>query len=380
MRPSRKIVERGDEAAGLYIHVPFCKTKCPYCDFYSVTDLTLVEEWLSALTREMEFYKDTFNTFDTLYLGGGTPTVLNNTVLASLFRELCKKFSFKDNAEITVEANPDDVTLEKLELLKELGVNRLSIGVQSFNDEELTFLKRRHSLKGVEEALGRMKKVGFKNFGIDLIYGLPRQTVASWMASLRKALTFGPTHLSCYQLTLEKSTPFGKMENQGKFKVCSEKQGRNFFITTSKLLEQNGFIHYEISNFSKGRIYRSRHNCKYWHHNPYLGLGPAAHSFQNGMRWWNHRSIKRYCTDLQKGLLPLEESETLTSEQLRLEKLFLGLRTNEGIKFEDAFPSSQANASLDTMVKNRLITVQGGRIIPTKKGFLMADRLPLLFP
>lgn len=373
-------MEQSGESAGLYVHVPFCKTKCPYCDFNSVTDLSLIEEWLSGISQEMEFYKDTFNAFDTLYLGGGTPTVLSNAVLTGLFQELRKKFSFKDNVEITAEANPDDVTLEKLELLKALGVNRLSIGAQSFNDEELTFLERRHSLKGAEEALSRVKEVGFKNFGIDLIYGLPGQTVASWIASLQKALTFNPTHLSCYQLTLEKSTPFGKMEDQGKFKVCSEKQGRNFFLTTSKFLEQNGFIHYEISNYSRGNQFRSRHNLKYWHHVPYLGLGPAAHSFLGRTRWWNLRSVKRYCADLQKGLLPVEESETLTSEQLRFEKLFLGLRTNEGVRMDDAFPESQAQVSVESMVKNSLITVQGGRIIPTKKGFLMADRLPLLFP
>jgi len=374
------IRNKTDVEAGLYIHVPFCKTKCPYCDFYSVTDLTLVEEWLNLLIQEMEFYKDVFGTFDTIYLGGGTPTVLSNTVLTDLFQKLRRKFSFKDNTEITVEANPDDVTPEKLELLKDLGVNRLSIGVQSFNDEELTFLKRRHSVKGTEEALHWINEAGFSNFGIDLIYGLPGQTVANWMVNLQKALPFQPTHLSCYQLTIEKTTPFGKMLKQGILQGCTEKQGRDFFLETSRFLEENGFIHYEISNFARGNGFRSHHNCKYWHHIPYLGLGPAAHSFLGRTRWWNHRSVKRYCADLQKGMPPVEESESLTSEQERLEKLFLGLRTNEGVKMDDVFPRSQTNSSLDDMVKKRLITVHGDRIIPTKKGFLMADRLPLLFP
>lgn len=375
-----RILQYTDEPAGLYIHVPFCATKCPYCDFYSVTDLNLVEEWLSAIIQEMEFYKDVFDNFDTLYIGGGTPTVVSSATLASLFQELQKRFSFNDNVEITVEANPDDITPEKLVLFKSLGVNRLSIGVQSFNDEELTLLKRRHSLKGTEEALGWVKEVGFKNFGIDLIYGLPGQTLRTWTANLRKVLTFQPSHLSCYQLTVEKSTPFGKMMEQGSLQGCTEKQGADFFLATSRFLEENGFIHYEISNYSRGIEYRSRHNCKYWHHIPYLGLGPGAHSFRNGKRWWNHKSIEKYCADLQKGMLPVEESETLTSEQLRLEKLFLGLRTSEGIRMDDAFPESQANASLENLVKNRLITVQGRRIIATKKGFLMADSLPLLFP
>jgi len=380
MKSGKNMVEQLGESPGLYVHVPFCKTKCPYCNFYSVTDLSLIEEWLSGILQEIEFYKDTFNTFDTLYLGGGTPTVLSNAVLTGLFQKLRRKFSFKDNAEITVEANPDDVTLEKLELLKALGVNRLSIGVQSFNDEELTFLKRRHSLKGAEKALSRVKEVGFKNFGIDLIYGLPGQTVASWMASLQKALTFKPAHLSCYQLTPEKSTPFGKMKDQGKFKVCSEKQGRDFFLTTSKFLERNGFVHYEISNFSRGRRYRSRHNCKYWHHIPYLGLGPGAHSFQGRTRWWNVKSVKDYCDKINTRLRPTAGSESLSNEQLRLEKLFLGLRTCDGVALNVAFPESPFNDLLQNVEKTRLVSVRKNRLIPTKKGFLMADHLPLLFP
>lgn len=369
-----------NESPGLYVHVPFCKTKCPYCDFYSVTDLALVEDWLSALVQEMEIYKDAFGTFDTLYIGGGTPTVLNDTALISLFEGIRNWFNFADDTEITVEVNPDDITSEKLELLKTLGVNRLSIGVQSFKDEELTLLKRRHSLNGTEEALSCVNETGFTNFGIDLIYGLPGQTVEGWTTTLRKALTFHPTHLSCYQMAFERSTPFGKMLEQGSLQDCTERQGADLFLTTSKFLEKNGFIHYEISNYSRGNKFRSRHNCKYWRHIPYLGLGPGAHSFLNGKRWWNHKSVKKYCADLQKGLIPMEESETLASEQLHLEKIFLGLRTNEGVRMDDAFHKSQANASLENMAKNRLITVRGNRIIPTKKGFLMADRLPLLFP
>jgi oxygen-independent coproporphyrinogen-3 oxidase len=368
------------EAAGLYIHVPFCKTKCPYCDFYSVTDLALEEEWLSALLKEMDQYRDAFGTFDTFYIGGGTPTVLSHTVLTSLFQELHRQFNFNDNTEITVEANPDDITPEKLALLRSLGVNRLSIGVQSFNDEELTLLKRRHSLKGTGEALRWVNEAGFTNFGIDLIYGLPGQTVEGWIATLRKALTFHPTHMSCYQLTIEQTTPFGTMLEQGNLQVCTEKKGRDFFLTTSKFLEENGFLHYEISNFSKGNEFRSRHNCKYWNHAPYLGLGPGAHSFQSGVRWWNCKSVKDYCDKLKKGSRPIAGSEVLSHEQLRLEKLFLGLRTCDGITLDIAFLESPSNELLHNIKKTRLLSVRDNRLIPTKKGFLMADRLPLLFP
>ena len=388
MRPSSKTKSdirainnlHQDEAPGLYVHVPFCKTKCPYCDFYSVTDITLAESWLCAIREEMSLYRDNFGTFDTLYVGGGTPTVLNDTSLISLFEELHNQFSFSPDTEITVEANPDDITARKLKLLESLGVNRLSIGIQSFDDEELRFLKRRHTANGAVKALDRICSSGFSNVGIDLMYGLPGQTLESWVSTLQKALTFHTTHLSCYQLTIERTTPFGKMLGDGSLQNCAEEEGRKFFLATSKFLEENGFVHYEISNFARENEFRSRHNLKYWRHNPYLGLGPGAHSFQNGVRWWNFRSIEEYCNNLQKNLRPVGGSETLTSEQMHLEKLFLGFRTRDGVALKDAFPESPPNGLLERIIKTRLISVRGNRLIPTKKGFLMADRLPLFFP
>ena len=380
MQRNNKILKSADETAGLYVHVPFCKTKCPYCDFYSVTDTTLAESWLCAIREEMSLYRNNFGAFDTLYIGGGTPTVLNDTSLISLFEELHNQFSFAPDTEITVEANPDDITARKLNLLKSLGVNRLSIGVQSFDDEELRFLKRRHTASGAVKALDLICSSGFSNVGIDLMYGLPGQTLESWVSTLQKALTFHPTHLSCYQLTIEKTTPFGKMLGDGSLQNCAEEEGRKFFLATSKFLEENGFVHYEISNFARENEFRSRHNLKYWRHNPYLGLGPGAHSFQNGVRWWNVRSIEEYCNNLQKGLRPVGGSETLTSEQMHLEKLFLGFRTRDGVALKDAFPESPPNGLLERIIKTRLISVRGNRLIPTKKGFLMADRLPLFFP
>jgi oxygen-independent coproporphyrinogen-3 oxidase len=375
-----KIRQHAHESPGLYVHVPFCKTKCPYCDFYSVTNLTLIEEWIHALSQEMKLYRDKFAIFDTLYIGGGTPTVLEDTQLISLFEKVFDHFTFSDNTEITVEANPDDITPEKLSLLKSLGVNRISIGVQSFKNEELKFLQRRHSREGTKEALRCVKEAGFSNFSIDLIYGLPGQTNEGWISTLEEALTFHPTHMSCYQLTIEQRTPFGKMLKKGNLDCCDEETEKDFFLCTSQALEENGFVHYEISNFARSDEFRSRHNCKYWQHIPYLGLGPGAHSFLNGQRWWNHRSVKMYCDDLQKGLHPTEGSEALSPDQLRLERLFLGLRTSDGVSLEDAFPGFQINGSLESMVKNHLITICGERLTPTRQGFLMADQLPLLFP
>ena len=237
-----EVADRQNEPSGLYVHVPFCKTKCPYCDFYSVTDLTWEEAWLGALLKEINLYKDDFDAFDTLYIGGGTPTVLNNSVLISLFEELHRQFSFTDDAEITVEVNPDDITSEKLALLKSLGVNRLSIGIQSFSDRELGLLQRRHNRQGTMKALCSVGSAGFTNYSMDLMYGLPGQAIEGWIETLQEALTFHPTHVSCYQLTIEQTTPFGKMLEQGSLKDCNERQGRKFFLTTSKFLEKNGFI------------------------------------------------------------------------------------------------------------------------------------------
>jgi oxygen-independent coproporphyrinogen-3 oxidase len=327
----------------------------------------------------MKLYRDKFTMFDTLYIGGGTPTVIEDIQLIALFEKVFDHFTFSDNTEITIEVNPDDVTPDKLVLLKALGVNRVSVGVQSFNDNDLIFLKRRHSREGAIDALHLIHGAGFHNLGIDLMYCLPGQTEESWLENLREALAFHPTHISCYEMTIEKKTPFGRMAEKGAFVLPSEEKGRTFFLLTAKFLEENGFVHYEISNFSRGNDFRSRHNWKYWHHVPYLGLGPGAHSFQNGTRWWNDRSVKIYCEKLRQGLRPIEGSESLSHEQLRIEKLFLGLRTNDGVNIEDAFPEFGTNESLENVVKNNLFTVQRDRLIPTKEGFLMADRLPLLF-
>lgn len=375
-----KALGHPEEPPGLYVHVPFCKTKCPYCDFYSITDTSRMSSWLESLAHEMELYRHTFGTFETLYVGGGTPTVLQSGDVDGLFEALHKYFKFTATAEITVEANPDDITAEKLFHLKSLGVNRLSVGIQSFDERELSFLQRRHTAGAAEKALGLVKSSGFENFAIDLMYGLPNQTLHLWKKTLAKAVTFEPTHLSCYQLTFEPTTPFGEMKKEGTLRVPTEKKEGDFFLVTSQFLEKHGFIHYEISNFAKDEPYLSRHNSKYWRHVDYLGLGPGAHSFQNGLRWWNHRSLERYCTDLQRGKRPIDGSEMLSPEQVRLERIYLGLRTRNGVALSDVVGQAPIEESVDRAHKSGFITIKDDRIIPTRKGFLVADRLPLMFP
>jgi oxygen-independent coproporphyrinogen-3 oxidase len=363
---------------GFYIHVPFCKTKCPCCAFYSVTSLSLVTEWLEALTKEVLLYKDRFTHFDTVYLGGGTPTLLSERVLEELIHCLHDHFSITADAEFTIEANPDDITPGKLAVVRGLGVNRISLGVQSFDDQELRFLKRRHSAFQAKRAIEWINESGFPKVGLDLMYGLPGQSQSGWLRSLQQAAEFNPEHISCYQLTFEEHTPLGKMYENGQIKSLGEDKERSFFILTSTFLEEKGYLHYEISNFAMGKENMSRHNRKYWQRAPYLGLGPSAHSYRDGVRWWNHRSLKTYCLTLGQGLLPVAGAETLSESQHHLERLMLGFRTREGVSLDEIRDCPQADSILRQIIDSGLVVLKGDRINPTLDGYLVADSLPLL--
>jgi oxygen-independent coproporphyrinogen-3 oxidase len=365
--------------SGLYIHFPFCLRKCRYCDFFSITSLVLIPAWLEALGREVLFYKDRFGHFDTLYLGGGTPSLLEGQQLAALLESLRRNFRFSADTEITLEANPDDITAEKLQIYRDLDVNRLSLGAQSFDEAELRFLGRRHTARQAEAAIEMIRAAGFANLGLDLIYGLPGQTEGTWFRTLKKAVSFRPEHLSCYQLTLEPGTPLGEKQARGEIKPLGEEAEVALFLATSQFLEERGYRHYEISNFARGEAYCSRHNRKYWRHAPYLGLGPAAHSFDGRGRWWNCRSLAEYCRRLAEGQAPVAGRETLTGEQLRLEALSLGLRTREGVDLAVVRQSAGWERVLAELQSAGLVAVAGNRVLPTRQGFLIADRLPLCF-
>ena len=364
---------------GLYVHVPFCKTKCPYCDFYSITDMSLVDQWLDGVDREMALYEDLFPRFDSIYLGGGTPSLLSEEAIRRLMGSLRSRRPAVEGEEVTLEANPDDVTRDKLVLYRSLGINRLSLGVQSLDEGELAFLRRRHTAAGALKAIDLVRSWGFGNFGIDLIYGLKGQTREEWVRTLEQAVRLEPAHLSCYQLTIESRTPFGLLKEKGTLKPLKEAAERRFFLDTARFLADHGFIHYEISNFARTEDRISRHNSKYWTHTPYLGLGPAAHSFDGGRRWWNYRSLDRYLESIRGGLKPVEGHEVLTAEQMHLETLYFGFRTNRGLAVDDLGPKDGVSPVVDDLVRSRLISIRDGRVIPTIEGFLVADRLPLMF-
>ncbi|MCP4600340.1 MAG: radical SAM family heme chaperone HemW [Proteobacteria bacterium] len=363
-------------APGLYIHVPLCLSKCAYCDFYSVVDGDSAG-YVEALELEIALVDMRLDKADSLYLGGGTPSVLEAAQLERLLSAIRGRFDLDKDLELTLEANPDDIDPVSLSNWRELGINRLSLGVQSFNDDELSFFGRRHSAQQAHEAISAARGAGFDNIGIDLIYGFYGQNMESWKSCLSHALEFELEHLSCYQLTIAEGTPLGRKLAAGRIKRLEEDEERRMFTFTSELLQDNGFDHYEISNFARDISLRSRHNQKYWSHIPYVGLGPSAHSFMGGERWSNVSSLKDYCARLSTGDSPISTCERLTKEQLQLEILMLGLRTSDGIttKNLEKFPSWKLK--LKQVEEEGLVTVENTRVSPTLKGFLLADSLPL---
>jgi oxygen-independent coproporphyrinogen-3 oxidase len=372
---------------GLYIHIPFCVKKCAYCGFYSITDLALIPEFLTALRREMSLNEVVSRIFDTVYIGGGTPSVLAAADLERLIGDIRKAFAITPDAEITIETNPGDITTGLLAALKSACVNRLNIGCQSFDDDSLAFLGRRHSAHEAGEKIRLARDAGFENLGIDLIYGLPdtpEDAFAIWLATLQTALSFHPEHLSCYQLTVEADTPLAELCRNGAFALPDRDLQARYFFRTAEILEEAGYKHYEVSNFSRGDHFHSRHNSKYWDHTPYLGLGPAAHSFDGRQRRWNHRSVTAYLKDLAAGKPPVADSECLTDEQMRLEALFLGFRTRRGIHLED-FKSrygqdllAEKEEILSKLMEDTLVEVRNGFLMPTRAGMAVADSLALI--
>ncbi|MFP4085822.1 MAG: radical SAM family heme chaperone HemW [Desulfobacteraceae bacterium] len=362
--------------AGLYIHIPFCRQKCPYCGFFSVPSPSLIRPWIKTLLKEILLYGEGFGPFDSLYLGGGTPSLLSIPELTRIMTHLRAHFQFRPDTEITLEANPCDVSPEKLWGLRELGVNRISLGVQSFDARALAFLGRRHTVRDAENAVRHVKEAGFDNISLDLIYGFHAQPLQSWKETLHQAVSFAPAHLSCYELTIENRTYFGKLVQTGGLSPLSPDEARTCFLTTSRLLEAYGYTHYEISSFARPENRYARHNWKYWRHAPYLGLGPSAHSFVNSRRWWNVQSVRTYMALLNRDERPVEGFEDLTDTQLRLEAVALGLRTREGVATDRIGPSMEVQSRLSHLTDAGFLELCNGRARPTRKGFLVADYLP----
>lgn len=388
------------ENAGIYVHVPFCLKKCDYCDFYSIMDLSAVDDFVHAVADETAMTERPDFVFDTLYFGGGTPSLLSPSHICTLIDTIKNVLHLIPGSEITLEANPKTVSLKGFAEYRAAGVNRLHIGVQSFDDRHLQFLGRVHSSADAVKTVKQARSIGFDNLGIDLIYGLPRQTKSSWTEDLKQAVGFRPEHLSCYMLTLEPGTPLYRDCKGKKFTPLSEAGVRELYETTVEFLEDNGYDQYEVSNFARRdesdrdagnrdtgdegttvshNSWKSRHNGKYWSGAPYLGFGPSAHSFIPPVRYWNVRSLESYLESIKRGYFPLAEKETLTREQQMIEAVYLGLRTTSGIdivkfgeKFETDFQQT-FDAALVLLVDEGLVQLLPDRCRLTRRGMIFLD-------
>ncbi len=318
--------------SGIYIHIPYCSQKCIYCDFYSVASRKSKKGYLESLVKEMQQRKEYISSpIKTLYIGGGTPTNLDFEEMNLVFDSLKSNFNLSECEEFTVEANPEHLNVEMLDFLRRNGVNRLSIGVQSFDDNDLKLLCRKHDSAQAIKAFQDARKVGFDNISIDLMFNLPNQTSEAWKENLDKALELSTEHLSCYSLTVEEGTILDKLVKKGKLTMSSEDEMLKQFDLTMQMLSAAGYEHYEVSNYCKPNMY-SRHNISYWQGEEYLGLGASAHSFNSKSRSWNPANIETYINNIS---LELEaESEILSIEDRYNEYIMLALRTAKGIERE----------------------------------------------
>ena len=317
--------------AGIYIHIPFCKKRCTYCDFYTEVAPKLIPTLVDNIIKELEIRKDYLQNepIHTIYFGGGTPSILKIDQFSKIFDVIYSTYPVDKDAEVTFEANPDDLTVEFFNSIHSLPFNRISIGIQSFNDEDLKRVNRRHSAKQAIEAVKNSQNAGFNNISIDLIYGLPLQTLADWEQQLDTALGLNVQHISAYGLTYEESTALWKQREKGKVKPVDDDIMNEMYLLLVKKTKEKGFEAYEISNFAT-QGFRSRHNSSYWKQSAYLGIGPSAHSYDLNSRQWNVASITKYIEAIEHNTL-LFEREELTLFDRYNDYVMVSLRTLEGI-------------------------------------------------
>lgn len=366
--------------AGIYIHVPFCKTKCIYCAFYSKPILSNKKEYINALCREIEMRKNYLEgeKIHTLYFGGGTPSLLTINELDAITTILNKHFQLSDVKEFTIEANPDDITTEYLSDLKKVGVNRISFGTQSFDDAELKTLNRRHTAQQAISSIKKAQDIGFENISIDLMYGLPNQSAEKWHANLTTALSLHVQHISAYCLTYEEGTLLTKLKDKGKFAEADEELCEAMFNDLRHTLCDNGFTHYEISNFAR-KGFESKHNSSYWDGTPYVGFGPAAHSYNKATRQWNISDTNKYIQAIAEGANDYFEIETLTVQDMYEDMLLTSLRTNKGLdlkRIETELTTEYQQLikkNAEPLIKNGLLKLNNNHLTITEKGLFISD-------
>jgi oxygen-independent coproporphyrinogen III oxidase len=366
----------------IYIHIPFCDHKCIYCDFYSIIKYDDVNKYFDCLIREIEHYSNFYSEnrlITSIFFGGGTPTFVKSNLIQKIILELKKKFTISPMAEITIEANPGTVDEKKVHEYLSAGINRLSIGVQSFNEDELKFMTRIHDKQKALDTINLARREGFNNISIDLIFNLPKQKKEMWISNLSIAVDLPIEHISAYSLMIEKGTILNKMILDGKVKIMDKDFDAELYELTIDFLSENNFIQYEVSNFCK-QGYECKHNLGYWNYKDYLSFGTSAHSFVNGIRWWNYSALSLYISSIKSKGNARAGSEQLTPEQKINEFTMLALRSN-GLnlaELEKLYGGQwfQKNETYFDLLNNKgLITVNNNFIKFTKQGYAICDEI-----
>lgn len=367
--------------AGLYVHIPFCRSRCVYCDFFSTKLEHRQSEYIDALCREMQLRKDYLSEpVATVYIGGGTPSLLSDD---SLRRLIDAVYHFVGNdkqiEEITIELNPDDVTAHKAQLLHSLGINRVSMGIQTFDDSRLRFLRRRHTSQQAIEAYSTLKDAGFDNISIDLMFGFPGETIDDWIADVEKVIGMSPQHISAYSLMIEENTPLYNIMCSGELKEIDDDMSRAMYEKLCSLLAEAGYEHYEISNFAMPN-FRSRHNANYWKAVEYIGIGAAAHSYNHTTRSWNIDNIDTYIEKINNDNLP-QEVEYLNETMRYNDLITTAMRTKEGVdlnyiaaNFDKKYVNHIAKES-KSLIERQLVTIENNRLRLTHNGLFVSDNI-----
>ena len=367
--------------AGIYLHIPFCRKRCHYCDFFKTTDLSQKARLLAGLNKELESRASELDSeiINTIYLGGGTPSVLLIDEQRDLLNTIRQDYTVSDDAEITMEANPDDLSQAILSALREIGYNRLSMGVQSFAEVDLKLMNRRHGVMQAVQSVKWARNAGFKNISIDLIYGLPNQLIEEWERNVRIAVELDVQHISAYNLTYHEGTVFYDQLKKGILKELPDELSLQQFELLIRILKEAGFEHYEISNFCKPGLY-SQHNSSYWKNKKYLGIGPSAHSFDLNSRRWNVSSIEKYLHGIENNL-SYSETEILTEQDRYNDYIITGLRTIWGIsearikrEFSDLY-FIHFQKIRDKNLDSGHINFQNGKVSLSPEGLFISDRI-----
>ncbi len=367
--------------SGIYLHIPFCDTKCIYCDFYSITNHSKKAEFLTAIKREITSYSNQIadRKFDSIFFGGGTPSLLNYNEFSEIFDVLYKSYNISGDTEITIEANPGTLGIDKLNEFKRLPINRISFGVQSFIDSELKFLTRIHSAEQARSSIKAAGEAGFDNINLDMIFALPSQTMDSWKYNLDQAVKLNTNHISAYSLIFEKGTMLYSMRDKGQVKNADIELEQEMYEYTMQYLNDTGYRQYEISNYAKPG-YESRHNLKYWTLEEYISFGPSASSYIDDKRWTNIKNIGRYIELIESGKPAYDFIETIDKETSITEHIMLGLRSR-GIIFEDFKTrhnidfETTYSSPIDTLLENGFAVKDSNSLSLTRKGYAVCDEI-----